>query len=367
MASLLTIASTTLLALAPAPSQDSEAVAAVALDWRAPRNSCPQRDRVEARIRELLPELDELAEVDEGARVAVWGRVDLGEGERWTVSLRFESDRGVDERSFSAASCEAGAEAAALVIAVTVDPLGVAETVAEPAAGEGREEAPEEEPEPAVVEPDPTPEVVEPEPELEPELDEGELSRPRSRPGEGPRTRPRRSDGPRPRVALGVQGGGGWGPLRLATAGLGLELAIFGERWRAGVRGLWLPPRVDVLESGEAARYDGFAIAARGCGVPRFGGERRVELPLCAGFEAGALGGRGTGLTPQPRAASQPWVAAVLGPGLRWAVRPRVALGVDLDLLVSLVRGGFAIDEREIQRVSAVGVRALAGVELRLP
>src|SRR5690606_28838230 len=110
--------------------------------------------------------------------------------------------------------------------------------------------------------------------------------------------------------------------------------------------------------------FDGFGIAARGCGVPHVG---RVEFPICAGIEAGALRGAGTGTTPNPGQATLPWAAALVGHGLRWAVRERLALGLDVELLVPFVRGGFTIAGAEVSRFAAAGLRGFAALELRLP
>jgi hypothetical protein len=333
------IAIAALLLLGPAP-EDAATLAPLALEWHAPAR-CPQRETIDARLRELLPELGELVPVGVPARVSVSGRIDLADGDRWAVSLRFESERGVDERRFSGTDCVALADAAALVIAVGVDPVEVSQTIALE-----RSDAPEPS-EDIPTEVDTRDEA--PVPEL-------------GQSWESPRVDPRPPIDAR--FALALVGGGGYGPLRLAEAAAGLELGVFGPWWRASVRGLWLVPRTLQLAGDDAARFDGFGIAARGCGVPWIG---RVEFPICAGVEAGALRGAGTGTTPDPRRASLPWAAALIGPGLRWAIRDRLAIGLDVELLAPIVRGGFTIGGDEVSRFTAVGVRGFAALELRLP
>ncbi|WP_181233084.1 hypothetical protein [Enhygromyxa salina] len=339
-----------LVALLLAPEvQTPTRTSPLGLTWQAP-HSCPQRAEIDARVHELLPSLGEIVGVDTPADVQVSGRVDLQDSERWVVSLRFESARGVDERTFSGPDCQALGDAAALVIALGVDPVGVSTQLAQ------RQQ----------VEPKPEPE---PEPEPEPI--------PKSDPNPDPRQDPRRAlsdqtEGssatdehpPNIRVGIAPLGGGGYGPLQLGQGALGIELSGFGPWWRVALRGRWLTPRTHTLASGSQARFDGFSIAARGCAVPWAG---RVEFPICAGVEAGALRGRGTGTTLAPRDAGLPWAALLVGPGLRWVVHEHVALGLDLELLAPLTRGGFTIGTTVAQEFAPVGVQGFAGVEFRLP
>jgi hypothetical protein len=329
--------------LGPAPEPPADALG---LEWHAPER-CPQREAIAARVHALLPGLG-----DRWPPVQVHGRIDLA-SEGWTVNLRFESERGVDERRFSGPDCATLGDAAALVIAVSLDPVDVALTLAADEVDSAWARAPEPEPK---LEPEP---LADPPPNDEPQSPPPLHVTVRDAPP--PNSDPAPIDA---RFLLAAVSGGGYGPLRLAHAAAGIELGAFGPWWRATVRGLWLPPRIQGLGHGNAGRFDGFALAARGCAVPW---RRRVEFPICAGLEAGALRGRGVGSTPAPREGALPWVAVVLGPSLRWGLRERLAIGLDLELLASVVRGGFTIDEALVQSITPAGVRALATVELRLP
>jgi hypothetical protein len=91
-----------------------------------------------------------------------------------------------------------------------------------------------------------------------------------------------------------------------------------------------------------------------------------LELPLCAGLEAGQAFGAGDGLGDSARA-RVPWLAAVVGPALAWSPRPRFALWLGADLVVPLLRGTFIADELLLHRIGPVGLRAALGLELRLP
>ena len=334
------------------PATDPDEPAALSLDWQAP-NSCPQREAIEMRLHELLPELDLLAPNDARALLHVEGRLELADVDLWTVSLEFEGDRGLDHREFSGSNCEVLAKAAALVIAVAIDPVSVSLALAnvEPKSTERPDE-----PETSEAIPSPEPEPV-PEPSPSPEPDSNQemvLSRVDDEEEE---------DQLPAQFVLALVGGGGYGPLRLGQGGLGAEFGVAGPRWRANVRGLWLVRRDQSYAGGVAARFEGFAIAGRGCGVPAIG---RLEFPICAGIEGGALQGRGRGSTPEPLKSIVPFVAVVAGPSLRF-VLGRFALGADFELAVPLVRGGFTISDSVVQLVTPVGVRGLAAVELRLP
>lgn len=339
-----------LLALAPEP------VEALAVDWEAP-SSCVDADQAAARLQQLLPEVAPPVggdvEADLRADVAIV-RSDVG----FRATVRFEGPQGHDERSFEDASCSIVADAALLVIAVSVDPVAMGEDLDLVAPSIQR-------PRTLVAEPEP---ASEPSPEREPGPIISTLA-PRVEEPALPVEPPARRERPEQivRAALGIVGGGGYGPLTLGQGQLGGELSVFGPWWRATLRGLWLAPRTVASEDNRAARYDGFTVGALGCGVPRAGARSQIEFPLCGGLEAGLLRGEGTGGTPDPRRGSRPTVALLVGPGLRWAVRERLALVLHVELMAPLLRGGFTIDGAIVSATTPVGVRGLWGLEVRLP
>ncbi|HVH98469.1 MAG TPA: hypothetical protein VM869_07155 [Enhygromyxa sp.] len=318
------------------------AVEPVSLRWRS---ACVDREQALVRLRELIPELPEQVP-EEAGEVAV--EVEI---EGTSASVRFVSARGLDERSLEGRSCESLAEAVILVIAVAVEAeVGEATPVETPA-----------------VEPEPIPES-EPEPEPEPESEpepEPELSATPVEPPSEP-TPPRAKQRIRGHVAL--LGGGGWGPIDAGMGAVVLELGAHGPRWRASARGLWVPARTIALDDEPTlvGRYDGGAGGARAClvsSIPR----AKLELPLCVGFEVGVLRGRGVDTTPDPDTATQAWAAVQLGPGLRYVPLRWLALGLDVDLVAGLLRGGFTLGDSIAQTQAPIGVRALAGLEVRFP
>ena len=57
----------------------------------------------------------------------------------------------------------------------------------------------------------------------------------------------------------------------------------------------------------------------------------------------------------------------MLGPGLTWTPVPRVGIGVEVEALVPIVARAMALSGLTVVDKFPVGVRALVGVELRLP
>ena len=323
---------------------------------------CQGGPGVVERLEQLAPELSVAAAeppLAQGeALVTATATVEHGPGLEWSVVLELEGPLGTEHRAFVAESCSVAIDATAVVLAVAIDPSAVTARINwEPPL----EPAPEPEPEP---EPGPEPEPEPPEVPTEP-VDTSE------EPGlnlvfdDDLRSEPARISPQRQvRFGLAALAGGGYGPLRAGSAALELRLAVFGERWRAQLHGAWLPPTRPSLRDGARARVDGFVIGAQGCGVLRAG---PVEFPLCAGVEAGAVRAQALEPIQNPETATQPYAGIALGPGLSWAPVERVALGLELHAVIPLVSGGFALDGQPALDNTPVGVRALAGVEVRLP
>lgn len=166
------------------------------------------------------------------------------------------------------------------------------------------------------------------------------------------------------RVGLRALGGGGFGPTNAGYATLAGSVALLGERWRVAVDGRWFVPRSVSQASEVGGRFDAWLLGAVGCFVPHPG---KIELPLCAGVEAGQLRAEGLPSLAVVEQAAIPHVALRLTPGIAWAPIERLAIGFDLELTAALTRGEFVVDTTVVQRVTPVGVRGLLGLELRLP
>jgi hypothetical protein len=332
-----------LLAWAPPVQRPHDRPPTLALSWAtAGASACPSRSELIERIGgqgvseqlgEWIPERHDRAKLEVEVEIAVVG-------ERWQASLSLTDADGRSQRSFSAQSCAALADATALIIAVTLDPVAVASVHASVPARR--------EPEP----PKPEPEPPKPEPEPEPPIN---LTLSDDDPG--PQRWPEGL-----RVGVSIHGGGGWGPIADFTAAIGGRVSLFGERWRAELGGRWAIPR-RIEQAGGAGVFDAWMIEGRGCFVPSV---RVLEFPLCPGIELGSVRGSGVPPTRDPLQQSFLWVAPTLSQGLTWAPIDRLAIGVELGLVAPLTRGRFVVADLPIEDLARIGGRALLSLELRL-
>lgn len=262
-------------------------------------------------------------------------------------------------RRFQTDDCTVLTRAIAVVIAVSLDPITVAEAertspaVPEPAASMSTAGHAPREPEPP-------------------------QDRAREREGDDEGREHERADpaGARARTESlsqlrGLEGGlrlgAGLGGSLLPAAGAGLSLAPFLGVSRLHVRAVvqyWAPQTVTFDPRRDAAGE--LQLVSGGVRVcPQLGWDR-VRIPLCGGVDAGAMLGRGTGrdLAP-PRSARGPWVGAVLEPGVTVGVTSRVSLWLALEGVVSLYRPRFAVEGvSQAWTAGAGALRGLFGVQV---
>jgi hypothetical protein len=332
----------------------------LALSWStAGAAACPEREIVieaigDSGLREQLGEW--VPQQHPQARLAVEVAITV-EGDRWRADMLLIDADGRAQRQFEARSCQALADATALIVAVTLDPMAVSASLSAARTATAADPAPEPEPTP---EPEPVP-VPEPTPEPKPEpddVDRGTLGVSSSGAGDGEVAAWRELL----HVGLSIHGGGGYGPTASAHGLVGGRIGLLGERWRVDVGARWFPPQVTSTSTATGS-FDAWTIEARGCWVPIAG---PVELPLCPGFELGSVRGRGQTPTPNPTNSSFLWLAPSLSQGLAWAPVRRFAIGVELGVAVPLTRGRFTVGGETIEQLAAFGVRGLASVELRI-
>ena len=254
-------------------------------------------------------------------------------------------------RSLTASSCAALAEATAVIAAAACPALDrefVATLEVAPTP-----DAPENEP-PAIPE---TNTVVVPEAPVErTNLAAPPVKQPRRDEIQGP---PRHLS--RPGVEVGVRLAAAWGPTPAPALLVGAAVRV---QWPAFELLLALdggPRRRVAATSGPAIDVRLASATIAGCPTLPFGsGRRRGHLSLCAGIEAGAMIGTGSG-TPVTRTILQPWLAALIGPSLTWSPHRRLRAGAAIDLAASLTRPAFVLDGY------ALGFRAAATtVRLRI-
>jgi hypothetical protein len=331
------------LATAAAPEADAR----VEFAWDAPSDACPSDAEVVAELERLLG--GPVAEQGD-RRLSAIARVRREANGAWDLRLWTVTNDATRQRSMVGEDCAVLAQAAALLAAMAIDPSVLERMGASDAAVEQAEQAQEVDPEP---EPEPEPES-EPEPEPEP--------KPEPEP-------PPLPVAPEPKrtfmVGVRIHGGISYGDLPSVGPILRAALALTWKHARFELEGHYAFARKarldDTLERG--ADLSAALALVRGCGVVR--PVSRLELPICGGFEGGAVLGVGVGLD-EVRRGSIPWLALDLAPGISWTPIRNLAIGLTVEPWVALVRRRFEIDNvGVIWRSLPVGVRVAAGIEAR--
>ena len=337
---LATVASTLLLVAGPGPEERAW------LQWSAPPQ-CPDTASLEESIADRLGR-----EVAPG-EIEVRGGIEDTAAAGYRLTLLTKTDAGEDRRELTAHDCRALADATALLVALTIDAVAVAQRVQAEAARE-----------PAAVVPAPSQPALELEPEPTPEP-----ATPQARPGPRDATRPAtsRANGPEraPEVAGAIAGGAILGTLPGPSGGPELGIALLWPRLRIEVAGAWFGPRTEEGSEGARVRVQLGVAATRAC--VRLG-TARVEAPVCGGLEIGALRGDGEG-APGARVAHGLWLAPAVGAGVRGWVTRRLAPFARLDVAIPVVHPAFELtgpnEPVELYRASAVSGRLWLGLEVK--
>jgi hypothetical protein len=362
-----------LLGLRAIAPEHPSASAGLELRWEAPPE-CPTRAQLLAAIDATL---GEVAEGEHRPPLRVRGHVRAHPTAGFVLRLELDDGR-AGTRELRGASCKELTEAAALVIAMTIDPR-LLETLQGPP--EVTELAPTAVPVvpgpvdaataetpsarvPADAPPTGTSErsasdavATEPSPERSPSA---------TAPAPPPdRETPRRS--PVPLRFLGrAQAGVGGGPLPGAAAVLGLAAGFSGRGFRVELSASYWTPRTrtSAVNSDVGVRAQLWTLGVHGCGEPRW---RTLSFPLCTGLVAGAVHARGVGEL-VPRNVASRWVAVALEPGLVWWARPRLGVAVRAEGHAVLARPSLRSEPSGTVFTSApVGGALRAGLELRMP
>lgn len=308
------------LAFAGAPAPDPS------LGWTAPA-PCPTQAAVARRVDGLLGGADPRSDVAFVATVtADDGSFALELVTRW-------SDGRADRREMSSPSCDRLADAAALMVAIALDPVGTADRVG---GGPARRRL------------------------------HGRV--PRSvRHTTAPRERdaPPVDTGPPAILALRPTFVADWGTLPGLAPGVGLAAVVQWKLLRFELAGsYWFSRRASrpsLIKQGAWVAAGG--VAPRVCVAPATG---NVSFPLCLGVDIGAKRSRGIGTDLRTPRHSL-YVSAVGGPMLHWAFVPRAALTLGLDVAIPLRQWAVVTaDGEELHRSEAVVLRPAVGVEVRL-
>lgn len=316
----------------------------VDLGWHAPAG-CPDGAAARATIDKLL----EGHAPPDDRRVVADVVVEAG-GKGFRARVRIDDGTSVGERELEAASCQEVGDAAALIVAMAIDPR---------LAGESPPDAPPPD-EPPIPTPPATatgtgtaadatsvtttpiaivPPPVEPKPE---------------------RKRPPL------KLLLRAGGGVGYGSVDAVAGVVMLAFALAGPRWRVELDAdVWTPRTLQSpMNDAIGVRVLGWTLGLRGCGSPL---AMKLEIPLCAGVRAGALHGRGAGPI-EKHSKLSPWITATAGIGVWGWIVPRFALALDIDGFVSLTRPAFDTQPSAfLVEAPAGGIRAVFGPVVKLP
>ena len=300
------------------------APAGLQIEWEAPAG-CPGETEVRARI-------DEFAEPG-GARrsdAVVQGEVHEEDG-RFTLELTLDIPEGRARRSLDGDSCEVVTDAAALIVAVMLDPQTVLEDLEQKA-------------EPVL--PQPAPKVA-----------------PKAAPEPAPKAAPPER---KVRGIIGIVGTGSFGALPRFGGGLLATAGIDTKYVRAEAVTTYDAPQLRIVDeqTRAGAVFDLWTAGARGCGVARV---QTLVVPVCLGVELGSLRARGEGLE-VGRRVNLLHSRATVGAGLSWAATRWLELRAEVAGLVTLSPWRVVIDDLgEVHRSRPVGVRAALGFAAIFP
>jgi hypothetical protein len=304
----------------------------VDLRWEAP-NECPDANTVRAGTERLL---GQSLDVPRGNNVRAHGKVSRNSSGNWELELRIAVGDRVEEETLIAKKCRALADAMALKVALASDPLAVVESVERdiPASAAPAEAA------------------------AKASLSPSDHAQSQPPPSGLSGTR-------RLRGSLRITGGVGVGQLPGASAGTALygslELSSFraelgAQFYRGGdARYVQLPS--------VGAQLDLLSGTVRACFTQ---GASRWTFPICSGFELGVMRGEGFGVA-TTETASRLWAAAIVGPAVRFSLTRGVALWLEADAVLPLIRPGFHMQNLDtLYLAPASGWRACVGLEVDL-
>jgi len=362
---LAALLSTTLAVTATAAPSHSPA-RGIELRWDAPP-ACPDEPALRRQIEDILGAPLDAPRPRPLSIVAVV-RDDTG-----TRSLRIftVTVEGLRERALRYdRDCALLTRAAAVLIAITIDPTSIGRIDPEmlafldrppdpaapgPVTTDRPTPAPEVTPEPAAAAPPPVAPAADP-PSSPLPLESPAPVEPE------PKARARW----RPRGAARVAGGLGFGDLPAAGGGLGAAAALVFRHLRLELTAeLWPVRQARIAATDSGADFLLWTVGPRVCGVVH--PHRLVELPLCAGVEAGQVRVANVRLQ-NGRDNRVGWFAVVLAPSLAVVPLRRLAVWFSPELIVPTTRPTFVVEDRgALHRPGPVAVRFMLGVELRFP
>ena len=309
-------------ASATAARADSPGGHPVRIAWEAP-DGCPDEASVTADVQRQVGH--SLVSADVTAVKASAAQTGAG----FSLHVETTGTEGTRVRDLDGATCEAVARAAALMIAMEIDP-DAASGVPPPA-------------------PLPKPSALE-----KPKPPPSEPAKPTSKPTTNFRAR--------------AAGGVDLGSLPQVAPEISLSLAFLYGHLRVEGYGAYLGgPRV-LFPNGAGAS---FALALGGVHACATTWPGRLEIAGCAGAEAGALFGSSFGV-PQPLSGAEPWVAPALTFLGTYRFAGPFGVGLQIDGMVPIFRAPFTLSTAPgttttLFRPPPVSARAALGLEAGFP
>jgi hypothetical protein len=326
----------------------------IEIGWQAPA-ACPDADWARAKIERFVG--DALGQT-RATQLSFDVRLDADPTQGWTASIVTTTEGGRRRRTLSHSECERLSEAAALIIAMAIDPAAIDAADESTLGAMASAKTTEEEPTPAPEDP--------PEPTPTPADDPDPLPDPLPAPSE-PRTPPAtppgrfadRWAGPR----IGFDAGFG----RLPTVDLGgtagATLGVGPLRFEL-LAGAWAP-RTVVVRGDSEARFFAWAVALRGGWAFPVG--RRVELPLLVGVDLGQVRAQGRALD-AAASATPPMGHAHLVPSVVVWVHPNLGVTAEVDAALPWARPAFTVAGRgTVFRAPVAGLHGGIGLVARFP
>lgn len=165
---------------------------------------------------------------------------------------------------------------------------------------------------------------------------------------------------------LQLAGGIGLGILRSPFGVLRASGGVMGDKWSVGLTQVFYLP--SEMRSPSDPSVGGkmwlWATGVRACAIPV---RQVVEVNMCAGLEAGAVTGRGIGAVEVSRRQTAGWMALTGGVASGLLIGKRLVLTAGMDLVGVVVRPHFTVDGSGEVCCGTLGLRALAGLQVRLP
>ncbi len=329
------------------------------LRWSAP-TMCPDHDAVENATQRRLGRTVDLGEI------TVVATVDDRNSDGLQLTLDTTREGVTDTHSMTAHDCGALADAAALVIALTLDPVTTTR-VAEAASAQSAPTQPPPTP-PRVLAAGPPSPATTPRPPAPRRSGRPSPAPPGSAAGaptSNPTPSTTGSPAPDPAILLAASGGLEFGALPGLSGGPRVTLTVGWARLRLEASGWYAAPRTAVADAGSVRVQMGAATVLSCARL----GTAAVEVPICGGLEVGGTHARGSN-APDSRVARGLWLAPTMSSGGHGWVTPRLALLGRVEVAIPVRATAYDVREPaqplELFRPRALSGRFWLGIEGKL-